>query len=79
MTGSARSVSAALDPADIDMARAANPAHDQMIADGYRLCRSSRVWMRRDRSYTLRLVYRHRTTGGRFIDVISYVIKGSFA
>lgn len=63
---------------DIIIIRAANPEHDRMLADGYSLCRSSRIWLRRDRSYTLRLVYRHSRPDSRFFDCISYVTRGSF-
>lgn len=82
MSRKPRAASALLDPAgeeDMVVVRAANPEHERMIADGYALCRSSRIWLRRDRSYTLRLVYRHRHPRGRFFDMISYVIRGQFA
>lgn len=82
MSRKPKASSAALDAAgeeDIVIIRAANPEHDRMVADGYRLAASSRIWLRTDRSYTLRLVYRHRDPGGRFFEMVSYVIRGVFA
>lgn len=57
--------------------RSANPDHDQLISSGYRLTASSRLWVRRDERFTLRLVYRKDKASKEYeFTKISHVIRG---